>query len=386
MKRIIYVIGSLDVGGTERHLVQLLPKLKARGWDVSVYCIGRRGAMAIDLEKQNIAVKGPPWEAKKGMATWFRFARLITAALGLLFVLLRQRPHIAHFFLPGAYMVGGPCALLLGIEICIMSRRSLNEYQPKRWILAWFEKQLHGYMHAVLGNSVAVVQQLAAEGVPENRITLIYNGVDLARFMQTRPRSEVRRELGVPPGCIVLIMVANLIPYKGHVDLIEALIQIREKIPSWRMLIVGRDDGMGEILREQAETAELDANIRWLGSRNDIAGLLNASDIGIHCSHEEGFSNAIIEAMAAGLPMVVTDVGGNAEAVTDGRTGLVVPPRSPNRLAEALLSITSDASCSSMGTRGRERVEKLFSLESCVVKYDSLYHSLLGDCHKISRI
>ena len=115
-----------------------------------------------------------------------------------------------------------------------------------------------------------------------------------------------------------------------------------------------------------------------MGSRNDIPDLLSASDIGLLCSHEEGFSNAILEGMAAGLPMVVTDVGGNSEAVVNGKTGVVVPARQPAALGQAILELAKDSKRrKEFGGAGRARVEAEFSLEKSVEGYEEVYGSLL---------
>ncbi len=146
------------------------------------------------------------------------------------------------------------------------------------------------------------------------------------------------------------------------------------------MLCVGRDDGLGPTLAELARGLRLDGNIRLLGSRADIPALLASADIGILCSHEEGFSNAILEGMAAGLPMVVTDVGGNAEAVVDQETGFVVPAHDPAALGAAILALASNAELrKKLGKAARRRVETHFSLEQCVERYDALYRDLIRE-------
>ena len=123
---------------------------------------------------------------------------------------------------------------------------------------------------------------------------------------------------------------------------------------------------------------ELDKRIFWLGSRRDIPNLLSQADVGVLPSHEEGFSNAILEGMAAGLPMVVTDVGGNSEAVIDGETGFVVPSKDPKALAVALERLITDSEMrKSMGKAGRQRVEERFSLDSCVDAYEALFQEVL---------
>src|SRR5262249_9201621 len=155
-------------------------------------------------------------------------------------------------------------------------------------------------------NSRAVVAQLRDEGVPPARLGLIYNGIDPRAFNNVPPPAEIKIRLGIGEAPLVLTTVANLIPYKGHHDLLEALAGIADRLPpGWVLLCPGRDDGLGPALAQRARALNLHERVRWMGPRKDIPSILHASDIGILASHEEGFSNSILEGMAAGLPMVV---------------------------------------------------------------------------------
>jgi glycosyltransferase involved in cell wall biosynthesis len=132
-------------------------------------------------------------------------------------------------------------------------------------------------------------------------------------------------------------------------------------------------------LEAQARERGIARHVRFLGQRSDVPSLLRLADIAIHCSYEEGSSNAVLEAMAAGLPLVVTDAGGNAEAVLDGINGLVVPPRDPKALARAISQILHDRDLASkFGKASRKRVETEYSLAVCLDKYERLYRSLLA--------
>ena len=263
-----------------------------------------------------------------------------------------------------------------------MSRRSRNHYQSHHPLAAWVERRLHRRMDALVGNSRAVVQDLLDEGAPPDRVRLIYNGVDAGRFAAGEVRIErrcaLRTELGLPDDRVVLTCVANLFPYKGHADLLDALALLGAGFAARAtLLLVGRDAGARAALEAQAARLGLSASVRFLGERGDVPDLLVASDIGVLASHEEGFSNAVLEGMAAGLPMVVSDVGGNAEAVTDGECGHVVPARAPAVLAQALADLIGDVGRrQAMGEAARRRVAASFSLDACVAAYEALYEEL----------
>ncbi|MEE9587870.1 MAG: glycosyltransferase [Hyphomicrobiaceae bacterium] len=379
--RILYVIGSLDVGGTERHLARIAPRLAQRGWEISIYCLTHRGIQADAVARGGVNVIAPSaGPARPNASRLQRLYRLTLTASKLLTVLTRQRPQIVHFFLPGAYLTGAPLAMITRVPIRIMSRRSLNYYQSARSWNRRLEIWLHRRMTLILGNSQRILEQLVAdEECDPKRLALIYNGIDLAPFEQDFDGAATRRALGIDEDALVLVIVANLIPYKGHADLVEALGRIANDLPQpWTLLCAGRDDGCGGELRELSQKLGVSAQIRFLGSRHDVPQLLHCADIAILCSHEEGFSNAIIEGMAAGLPMIVTDVGGNTEAVREDVDGLVVPARAPEALAKAILALAQDpAKRKRLGANGRARATSTFGIEACVSEYDETYLRLI---------
>ena len=249
----------------------------------------------------------------------------------------------------------------------------MNRYQRRYPGSHWFEKVLHRRVAAVLANSTAVKAELEhEEGGSPARLGLIYNGVDCARFHDAKPRTEVRRSLDIPRETRVLCILANLIPYKGHRDLLEALATVRHRLPPWRLLCVG--GGNAGALRAAAASLGIEEHVLWLGARADVADLLCASDIGILAPHEEGFSDALLEYMAARLPAVATTVGGNVEAAVDGETGFLVPPHDPRKLAEALVRLAGNAEVArQLGAAGRSRVETFFSEKRCVEDYHRVF-------------
>lgn len=381
--KVLYVIGSMELGGAEQHLLRVAVALRERGYQPEVFALNPGGPLTPIFLGNGVPVHGvslPEFVARAlrhdRAVAW---AGLIYSAAALWWLYWCRRPQVAHFFLPAAYIVGGVVSLFGPPMRRVMSRRSLNLYQAKHGLFRRIEHGLHPRMNVVCGNSKAVIENLKDEGIRSSRLRLIYNGIPLDRFDNSLPRGQVRAALQISDDSLVLVMVANLIPYKGHVDLIDALALIKDRLPSnWVLLCIGRDDGIRNGLETRALASGLLAHIRFLGSRTDVPDLLCAADIGVLCSHEEGFSNAILEGMAARLPMIVTNVGGNAEAVIHGETGLVVPAREPEALAAALLALALDPDRDDMGLRGRTRVTTLFSMDACVRGYTDMYQELLG--------
>jgi glycosyltransferase involved in cell wall biosynthesis len=176
------------------------------------------------------------------------------------------------------------------------------------------------------------------------------------------------------------VAIANLIHYKGHRDLVRGLSHVEQALPSnRRILVAGRDHGIRAELEALAAARGISHRIQFLGEYPDIQGLLTAADFGLLTSHEEGFSNVILEGMAAGLAMIVTDVGGNAEAVLHAETGLVVPPRDPKAISNAIIALACDPdNRKRFGAAARRRVQKEFSIDKCVEAHADLYQEMLG--------
>jgi glycosyltransferase involved in cell wall biosynthesis len=378
--RVLYVIGSLNRGGAEKHLVNVLPLLNLHGITPTLYVLSSGGELAPELEASRVMIHSP-W----GGRYLSRMPRFIKRILGLpltcatlLYMVFRIRPHVMHMFLPSAYLIGGMVSLLAPVPIRVMSRRSRNYYQLTHPLLALVEKFFHNRTNLLLGNSRQVVADLLAEGAARSKVRLLYNGVPVSEFGLKDRAEELRTELGIASDDLIIIIVANLIPYKRHEDLIDALKIIENEIPeTWVLICVGDDRGEGRRLIRKAHAVGLASKIRWLGSRQDVTSILSVSDIGVICSSEEGFSNALLEYMATGLPTVVTNVGGNAEAVIDGICGIVVPPKDPTSLATALKKLLCDGDRrSAMGKAARNRAELHFNIDSCVEKYVSLYTAL----------
>lgn len=378
--RITVVIGSLNRGGAETHLLNILPRLDRALFDIDVFVLSERGELASEMERLGVPVSAPWFERNGGARSLLsRIFALVAISIQLWVHLLLKRPKIVHFFLPASYCIGGIVSLFAAIPHRIMSRRSRNHYQAKYPLIGRFEKYLHKTISYALGNSKAVIDDLYSEGISKEKTKLIYNGVDFSKFKEFKKNGVVRKELSIADDRAMMVLVANLIPYKGHRDLIEAL----RLLPSltqekWHMVCVGRDDGIGRELQDLAEQAGIAPFFTLTGARSDIPQILGDADIGLLVSHEEGFSNAVLEGMAAALPMVVTDVGGNAEAIVDGVTGFVVPAKFPERIAQALATLLNDRGIARrMGEASSDRAQKLFSMEACVREYNGFYRNLL---------
>ncbi|UGA39379.1 glycosyltransferase [Chromobacterium haemolyticum] len=187
---------------------------------------------------------------------------MVLSSVSYLRVLSKYNPDILHFFLPQAYLFGAILSFLSRKRIRLMSRRSLNFYQKKHKGLTRIEHALHLKMDAVLGNSISVNEQLIEEGVPQDKLGLIYNGVNLNQFKNLPPRSKVRSEIGVGHDDLMMVCVANLIQYKGHADLLQALHTIKHDLPNgWRLILVGRFTEYAAVLQAMVSEVGLTENV-----------------------------------------------------------------------------------------------------------------------------
>ena len=215
------------------------------------------------------------------------------------------------------------------------------------------------------------------DGFPARRVAVIYNGIALSNYEEVRrDRAAVRRELGFEDGDLVAILVARLDPLKDHLTALRTLERVTHVRPEVRLVLVGdgpsRDEVSGAI-RERG----LEPFVRNLGYRADIPRLLGAADLGLLTSISEGIPLALIEAMAAGLPVVATRVGGVPEVVEEGRTGLLAPAGNDEELSGLILHLAADPALRErLGRAGRERAFEAFSEDRMAASYDHLYREL----------
>lgn len=215
-------------------------------------------------------------------------------------------------------------------------------------------------------------------GIARKRVRVIYNGVDVSAPSDPVQLTRVRSELELGRWETVIGAVGSLYPVKGHKYLIRALPSILKEYPKTLLLIVGRGELENE-LKAEVVRLNLQDHVQFLGFRNDIHTLLCLMNIFVMPSLSEGLSMAILEAMAAGLPIVATNVGGNPEIVLDGETGFLVPPESSDILAERVVNLLRDPRrARDFGDRGKRRVAERFSLSAMVEAYQDCYESAIG--------
>lgn len=366
MKTILHLSSSSGPGGAERVVCALassLDKAKYR----SLVGLFRPGWLQDQCRNQGIATHILPSD---GLLHW-RWMRECYRLIRKEHVDLIQ----AHEF--DANVHGMVVAAIAGIPMVATVHGKIYFWEKARRRIAY---RLVSKFAQVVAVSEDLKRFLAEEvGLAESRVRVIYNGVGESSVVDARDVAQCKKDLGLQDREMVVGVVGNLYPVKGHTYLLQAIPQILRTCPQTSFLFIGR----GELevpLKTQVKKLGIEEKVRFLGLRQDIPRLLSVMDIFVMPSLSEGLSIAVLEAMAAAKPVVATDVGGNPELVASGETGLLVPARDPEALAHALVKLLSDpATIHSYGEAGLKRVHERFALRTMTSQYQAIYQqSFLG--------
>ena len=379
--RIVLSIGQLGTGGAEGQLALLAEGLVKRGHNVHVASLFFQGGPLEERIRRSgadLMLCGfPTFRSRPGKPpTILDIVRLplVASRFILAFVpyirwLRATRPHIVMSFLFHAYVITAFASWIARVPVLVTGRRSLGNFKEGRHLFLWVERWVNHLTDAVVANSDAVATDVVRqEHLPRSKLHVINNGLPETAFEVSRMR--VFSESGI----VRIICVANFHAFKGHSFLLQAAAMLRNAGHQISLLLVG-DGPLQEETKRMAQSSGIDAT--FVGSTSDVRSQLASADIFVLPSFEEGFSNALLEAMAVGLPIVATDVGGNAEAL-DG-SGLLVPARNSKALAEAIASlIENPPRAARLGTSARERALTEFKAETMVSHYVHLFHALLS--------
>lgn len=366
--RLLEFTRSFYLGGTEGQVLELLRKLPAC-YRVSLAVLEPTGPM---MEQVRTLGFEPPAFPLRGSVMRPNTAWQV---LRLARWLKQQRIDLVHAHDFYAAVLAVPAAKLVGAKV-IVGRLDLAHWHNtvQRAVLAeWTRRADH-----VIANAEAIRRMLVLEEqIPASRITVVLNGLDLPRF-DARMADGLKAPLPDIRGPLV-VHVANMNhPVKRQEDLLQALAQLRRERLRLTAFLVG-DGPRRPMLEQLARTFGLVGTVHFLGHRVDVPALYARAAVGVLCSTAEGTSNAVMEGMAAGLPMVVTNVGGSPDLIRDGERGRVVRDRRPAELAEALRDVLADPGrARAMGQAGRAFVARELTLERMVARHDAVYRAVLS--------
>jgi glycosyltransferase involved in cell wall biosynthesis len=365
--RVAYVIGELGQGGAEYQLHELLRLLDRERFRPEVFALAPGGHWTEPIRRLEV----PVFETARRRSLDPSRLRALRRALRAF------TPHLLHTILWSANCYGRLAALGLGIPVRIAAER--NAIHRPSWQV-WLERALDRATDAYLVNCGAVADVLVRhERLPREKMRVVPNGIDLGRLPPfSLDRRAARTALGFAPERRLVAQVGRLAPQKDHPTFLRAAAAVAAAAPDVDFLIVGAGPERA-VLEELAGGLGLGGRVRFTGSRLDVPALLGAVDVLTLTSIFEGFPNVVLEAMATGAVAVASDVGGCAELVVAGETGLLVPARAPAEVAAAVLRVLGDpALAHGLALAARRRVERDFSVEAMVHGTAAVYLGLLG--------
>jgi glycosyltransferase involved in cell wall biosynthesis len=368
--KILFVVGSLEVGGAERQIVELCTHLDRKRYAPAVATLDPSGQLIPLLNRAEIEIF--PLKSSRGNGKRTPLHRGISAMRGtrrLRGLMRRIEPRIVHAYLLESEVIAAAACWGLRPRL-IVAKRSLVESIAESAFFRPLVRFANARADVIHVNSKAVAEDVVQrEGAASAKIRLVYNGVETSRFSPSAERPW-RPALRVG-------MMANFIPYKGHDDAVDAFGLLAPRFPSLELWLWGRPGPMVPRLEAKAKRGGFRERVHFQGVAEDPAAAYHGMDIFLSASHEEGFSNSILEAMACGLPIVATRVGGSAEQIEIGVSGLLVPAHDPGAIADALANLITDPQLAArLGSAARTRVTQRFSLEAMVAAMSRLYDEL----------
>jgi glycosyltransferase involved in cell wall biosynthesis len=372
--KVLHLINTISAGGAELQLLTLCRYLKQHGVEVVVAYLREqvKGSRSLrpDFKQENIRVINLQADSRYDWRFLGRFVHLLKA----------ERPDISHTHLPRADLAAAFGRLLCPTVAWVSSVHAIyDQCWAGRGTLplltfAWRQAD------TVVAISHAVKKWLVMKRrVPPDQVTVIHYGIEPEPF--GRPTADLRETWGLGRSAIVG-SVGRLESGKGYDCLIEAMSSILKLAPNTCLLIAGHDPwGYGKHLQALINTLGLHERVRMVGFQSDIVSFLGALDVFAFASHSEGFGQAVIEAMAAGKPVVASKIPPLTEIVVDGETGLLAEPRKPEALAHAITWLLSHPEeAKQMGRQGQQRVQAYFSIERETAQILSLYKALSARC------
>lgn len=369
--RLLHLITRLPIGGAERMLLGVLRNLDAQRFESVVCCIQDRGELADEAEAMGVPV------LSLGLMNRGGYDRQVVPELRR--IMREQRIDLVHTHLYHANLYGRLAARREGIPAVASVH---NTYKRRKWYRHWINRYLARHTVAVTAGSADVERDLLeVDRLPKDKVVRLPNCIDLARVDTALTAAEAKQRLGFAGADRVIGTVGRVEEQKGQVFLLEAFARLRQ-LPggdgNLKLLVVG-DGRLLPQLREAADRLGIADACRFPGNIVQLADVYRAIDIFVMPSLWEGLSLAMLEAMAAGLPMIATDVGGARDVLGDSQWGVLVPPRDADAIAAAVASLLANRpACAEMAAAGAERVRKHYSVTALTEQLSGIYRSALA--------
>jgi glycosyltransferase involved in cell wall biosynthesis len=364
----VFLTHTLGVGGAEELLLNLVARLPRDRFESFVACFENPpGPIGAEIAAVGVPVTPlgivPGW---RHPFSWFAIVRYLR----------RVRPQIVHTFMLPASLYGRLAALAAGVPVIIGTE--VNIYERKQWHHRIAERLLATRSACVVASAESVKRAYVRQlGIPADAVRVVYNAVNWDRLHSTAGAGEVRAALGIPADRLLVGVVATLQDKKGHSVLFDAFARTAGLENAW-LLVVG-DGPLRSTLEQYATSVGIHDRVTFCGTRRDLGNLLPAMDVFALPSLWEGLPLALILAMGAGRPVVATRLAGIPEVVSDGETGLLVPPGDAPALGSAIARLCADAVLRArLGAAARGAVRERFGADTYTEAVSGLYEEFLG--------
>ena len=371
--RLVFVVDNMGVGGSELNAVRTAEHLDKERFDLRVVCFDVEGPVMERYRSIGVPVIHMPLKTLHGiqtLRTGRRFAQYLRS----------ERVQIVHSHDMYSNIFAVPWARVARTPVVVASRRWWYSLPSTKLRLG--NTMAFRMSSAVLANSNQVAESVRkSDGVRQDRIRVISNFADDAAFvpLEMCDRERRRSELGVAAGELVIGCVARLVPVKDHATLLRAFVAVHNACPASKLVLVGDGPSRDAIVKLASELA-IAGSVVFAGARMDRLNYHQLFDISVLASRSEGFPNSLVEAMAAGRPVVATAVGGNLDAVIDGETGSLVPPGDVDALASALTTLVASSQLRDrLGAAGLARARSEYRAERVIASLERMYGALIQD-------
>jgi glycosyltransferase involved in cell wall biosynthesis len=368
----MFIIDQLtELGGAERMMFALARSLPERGYKVVVVTLrDQPSPEAYKLVDEIVVLPTRSCLSKQGLQTLNRVRELIR----------ERNVSLVQTYFESADLFGAIASRLAGVTTICSSRRDMGILRTAKHNL------LYRILTPLYSHVFAVSEKVARwhrekDHITAKKISIVHNGVALERYELSPHASELRHAYSIPDDAFLVTTIANINPWKGVDVFIKAAALVHQQNSKAMFAIAGdwTDREHLQELRDMVRELNLEDCVRFLGRVEDIPGLLHDSDVFALLSRTEGFPNVVIEAMAARLPVVATDVGGTSEAVTEGVTGYLVRNEDYQAAADHIVALLKDRTHRAyMGNAARELVEVRFSIQAMVSQHVEVYDALLA--------
>lgn len=356
----MHIVLSLECGGLEKIAIELSAKLNSGTFNSCICCLDKFGELSVVAENKNVNVILVKRKPGKDLTLPFRLARAFK----------KRSINLVHTHNLVPLLYGSLAAKIAGIPVVINTRHGRER------------KHIHSTIWNMNNALIAISKDAKNEllkwnTLPSEKVTVIYNGIDIDAYESGSQPAEAKKDLHLNPADFVVGTVARLSPEKDQRTLLAAFLKVAGRIPGAKLVVVG-DGILKNELTNYSRMLGIADKVRFLGFRADINKLLPAFDVFVLSSLTEGISLTLLEAMAAGIPVIATNVGGTPEIIDDGISGFLIPPNDAEEIEKKIITLFNNKELAARFSKsGRIKAKEKFSLNGMVDKYRILYKKFL---------